>query len=100
MVAPAPKDKPGTKENTPLPSKESDNGESYEATQEDTLVSDGDIEIAVRVAHATEVFTGQCFRCNKVGHQFYDNVCKMYNQKFLNISWGPAKSKVSWQAPE
>ena len=45
MVALAPKGETGTKEHTPLPSKESDSGESYEATQEDTPVSDGDVEI-------------------------------------------------------
>ena len=68
MVAVAPKDETDTKENTPLPSEDSDSGESYEATQEDVSVCDGDVEIAVRVAHATEAFTGQCFRCNKVRH--------------------------------
>ena len=67
MVAPAPEEGSGEREATLLPSEESDSGESYEATQEDT-VSQGDIEIAVRVAQASETFTGQCFRCNKVGH--------------------------------
>ena len=39
MVAPAPEEGSGEGEATPLPSKESDSGESYEATQEDAIVS-------------------------------------------------------------
>ena len=70
MVAPAPKEEPGIEEVTPLPSEESDSGESYKAVQEDTSVSPGEVEIVVRVAYATEAFTGRCFRYNKVGHQF------------------------------
>ena len=68
MVAPAPEEGSGEGEATPLPSEESDSGESYEAIQEDTTISQGDVEIAVRVTQASEAFTGQCFRCNKVGH--------------------------------
>ena len=34
----------------------------YEAMQDDTTVSQGNIETAVRVAQASETFTGQCFR--------------------------------------
>ena len=68
MVAAAPEEGSGEGEATPLPSEESDSCESYEATQEDATISQGDIEIAVRVAQASEAFTGQCFRCNKVGH--------------------------------
>ena len=58
MVAPAPEEGSGEGETTPLPSKESDSGESYEATQEDATISQGDVEIAVRVAQASETFTG------------------------------------------
>ena len=58
MVAPALKEGSGEGEATPLPSKESDSGESYEAVQEDTTISHGDVEIAVRVAQASEAFTG------------------------------------------
>ena len=83
----------------PLPSEESDSGESYEAVQEDTTISQGDVEIAVRVAQASEVFTSQCFRCNKVGHQFHDEECEMFNPEFLNTSWEPAKISKSLQAP-
>ena len=53
MVAPAPEEEPGIEETTPLPSEESNSGESYEAAQEDTSVSPGKVEIAVSVAHAT-----------------------------------------------
>ena len=56
MVAPAPEKESGEGEATPLPSEESDSGESYEATK-DTTISQGDIEIAVRVAQASEAFT-------------------------------------------
>ena len=82
MVAPAPEERSGEGEATPLPSKESDSGESYEAMQEDTTFTQGDVEIAVRVAQASEAFTGQCFRCNKVRHQFWDEECEMYDQNF------------------
>ena len=68
MVAPAPEEGSGEGEVTPLPSEKSDSGELYEAKHDDTTVSQGNVEIAVRVAQASETFTGQCFRCNKVGH--------------------------------
>ena len=58
MVAPAPEEESGEGESTALPSKESDSGESYEATQEDATVSQGNVKIAVRVAQASMVFTG------------------------------------------
>ena len=58
MVVPAPEEGSGEGEATPLPSEESNSGESYEATQEDATVSQGDVEIAVRVAKASEAFTG------------------------------------------
>ena len=98
IVAPAPEEGSGEGEATPLPSKESDSGESY-VTQEDTTISQGDIEIAVRVAQVSEEFTGQCFRCNKVGHQFHDEECEIYDPEFLNASWGPAKTSKGRQAP-
>ena len=47
IVAPAPEEGLGEGEATPLPSEESDSGESYKATQEDVTVSWGDVEIAV-----------------------------------------------------
>ena len=58
MVAPAPEEGSGEGEATPLPSKESDSSKSYEAAQEDTTISQGDVEIAVRVAQVSEAFTG------------------------------------------
>ena len=39
MVAPAPEEGSGEGEATPLLSKESDSGESYKATQEDTTIT-------------------------------------------------------------
>ena len=57
MVTPALEEGSDEGEATPLPSKESDSGKSYEATQEDATISQGDIEIAVRVAQASEMFT-------------------------------------------
>ena len=68
MVAPTPEEGSGEGEAPPLPSEESDSGELYEAMQDDTTISQGDVEIAVRVAQASEAFTGQSFRCNKVRH--------------------------------
>ena len=97
MVAPAPEEESGEGEATPLPSKESNSGESYEATQEDATVSQGDVEIVIQVAQALETFTGRCFRCNKVG--FCDEECEMYDPKFLNASQGPAKTSKGRQAP-
>ena len=58
MVAPALEQGSGEGEATPLPSEESDSGESYKATQEDTAIYQSDIEIAIRVAQASEAFTG------------------------------------------
>ena len=58
MIAPAPEEGSGKGEATSLPSEESDSGESYEAGQEDTTISQGDVEIAVRVAQGSEAFTG------------------------------------------
>ena len=49
MVAPAPEEGSGEEEATPLPSEESDTGMSYKATHEETTVTQGDVEIAVRV---------------------------------------------------
>ena len=98
MVAPSLEEGPGEGEATPLPSEESDSGESYKAVQEDTAISQGNVEIAVRVAQASEAFTGQCFRCNKEGHKFHDEECEMFDPEFLNTSWGPAKTSKSQQA--
>ena len=58
MVAPAPEEGSHEGEATLLPSEESDSGKSYKATQEDATISQGDVEIAVRVAQASETFTG------------------------------------------
>ena len=67
-VSPAPEKGSGKGEATPLLSEESDSGESYKSTQDDITVLQSNVEIAVRVAQASETFTGRCFRCNKVGH--------------------------------
>ena len=99
MVAPAPEQGSGEGEATPLLGKESDSGESYEATQDDATISQGDAEIAVRVAQASKTFTGQCFRCNKVRHQFRNEECEMCDLEFLNTSQGPAKTSKGRQAP-
>ena len=99
MVAPAPEEGSDEGEATPLSSEESDSGESYEAVQEDTAISQGDEEIAVRVAQASEAFTSRCFRCNKVGHQFHDEECEMFDPEFLNTFLGPAKTSKNWQGP-
>ena len=70
MVVPVPEEKVGTEEVTPLLTEDSNSGGSYEASPDDTPVSPGDIEVAVRVTHASEVFSGMYFHCNKVGHHF------------------------------
>ena len=99
MVAQALEEGSGKGEATPLPSEESDSGKSYKTTQDDAAISQGGVEIAVSVAQASETFTGQCFRCNKVGHRFHDEKCEMYYPEFLNTSWGPAKTSKGRQAP-
>ena len=58
MVALAPEEGSGEGEATPPPSEESNSREPYEAGQEDTTISQGDVEIAARVAQASEAFTG------------------------------------------
>ena len=58
MVAPVPEEGSGEGKATLLPSEESDSGESYQAMQEDTTITQGDVEIAVRVVQASEAFTG------------------------------------------
>ena len=58
MVAPALEEESGEEEATPLPSEVTDSGESYEATEEDAIISQGIVEIAVRVAQASKAFTG------------------------------------------
>ena len=98
MVAPAPEEESGEGGATPPLSEESDSGESYEAIWEDATVSQGDVEVAVRVAQVSEAFTGQCFRCNKVRHWFHDEECEMYDPEFLNSSRGPAKTSKGKQA--
>ena len=92
MVAPAPEEEVAMEEIMPQPSEDSDSGELYEAQPNDMPVSAGDIEIAIRVAHASEAFSGRCFRCNKVGHHFQYEECEMYDPDFLNSGWGPAKT--------
>ena len=67
MVAPVPEEEVTIEETMPQPSKNSDSGKSYEVQPNSMSVSTGDIEIDVRVAHASEAFSGRCFRCNKVG---------------------------------
>ena len=80
MVVPVPEDV-GEEEATPQPSEDSDSNKSYEA-QEDMTISPGDIEVVVGVAHAAEAFSGLCSKCNKVGHQFHDEECEMFDLKF------------------
>ena len=58
MVAQAPEEGSGEGEATPLPNEESDSGKSYKATQDDATISQGNVEIAVRVTQASETFTG------------------------------------------
>ena len=98
-MAPGPEEGSGEGEATPLHSEENDSGESYGATQEDATISQDNVEIAIRVVQASETFTGQCFRCNKVRHRFHGEDCEMYNPEFLNTSQGPAKTSKGRQAP-
>ena len=58
MAAPTPEEGSGEGEATPISSEESDSGELYEARLDDRTVSQGDIEIAVKVAQASETFAG------------------------------------------
>ena len=58
MVAPVPEEGTGEEGATPQPSEDSDSGKSYEAQQDNLSVSPGDIEVAIRVACASEAFSG------------------------------------------
>ena len=58
MVAPSPEEGSDEGKVTTLPSEESDSGESYEAGQKDTTISQDDVKIAVRVAQAFHAFIG------------------------------------------
>ena len=49
MVTLASEEEDGEEEVTPQPSEDSDSGESYEASPEDSGVSAGDIEVAIQV---------------------------------------------------
>ena len=82
MVAQASEERSGEGEATPLPNEESDSGDSYEATQEATTITQGNIEIAVRVAQASEAFPDRCFRCNKVRHRLHDEECEIRTLNF------------------
>ena len=57
MVAPALEKDAGEEEATPQPSEDSNSGESYEAQQDDLLVSP-DVEVAIRVGCASKAFSG------------------------------------------
>ena len=94
-----PEEEDSEEEVTPQPCEDSDSSESYEASLEDSGVSAGDIEVAIQVVHTAEMFSGWCFRCNKVGHQFSDKECEMYDPECLNPARGPAKTSKGWQAP-
>ena len=98
-MAPAPEEEVGLEDITPLQTEDSDSGESYEALPDDTPVSTGDVEVAVRVTHASEAFSGRCFCCNKVGHCFQDEECEMYDPDFLNSKGGPARASPNQQVP-
>ena len=82
MVAPVPEEDAGEEKATPQPSEDSASGDSYEAKQDDLSVSPGDIEVAIRVVCASKAFSGQCFRCNKVGYWFFHKECEMYDLSF------------------
>ena len=58
MVVLTLEEEPCDDEATPLPSEESNSRESYEATLEDSTVSQGDVKVTVRVTHATTAFMG------------------------------------------
>ena len=95
MVMLAPEKEVGPEDNTPLQTEDSNSGESYEAPPDDTPVSAGDVKVAIRVAHASEVFSGRCFHCNKVGHHFWDEECEMYDPDFLNSKGGPVRASLN-----
>ena len=100
MVAPVPEEEVTIEETMPQPSEDSHSDESYEAQPDDMSVSTGDIEIVIRVACASEAFSRRCFRCNKVGHHFHDEECKMYDPDFLNSGQGSAKTSLTNRSPE
>ena len=99
IVAPAPEEGSGEGGATPPLSEESDSGKSYKAVQEDTAISQGDVEIAVQVAQASEAFRGQCYRCNKVGHRFHDEECEMFDPSVFKHLPGTCEDKQGLAGP-
>ena len=89
---PAPEEGVGLEDITPLQTENSNSGESYKALPDDAPVSAGDVDVAVRVAYASEMFSGQCFHCKKVRHRFRDEECEMYYPDFLNSKGGPVRA--------
>ena len=68
MVVPAPEGDPDPEDVMPSQTEDSDSGEWYEASPHDVSISAGDIEVAVRVAHASEAFSGKCFTQQPESH--------------------------------
>ena len=99
MVAPVPEEGSGEREATPSPVKRVtvvNLMKPYTKMQPSLKAT---LRLLPQVAQASETFTGQCFRCNKVGHRFHDEEYEMYDTKFLNASQRPAKTSNSRQAP-
>ena len=96
MVVPAPEGDPNPEDTTPPQTEDSDSSESYEASPDDASISTRDIEVAVRVAHASEAFSGKYFHCGKVGHHFRDEECEMYDP---DSRGGPVKTNQNQQVP-
>ena len=74
MVAPAPEEEDYLPSVEQSGREDSDSGESYAVNDEPAIsivedwVSEVDLEVILRVAHATEDMTGKCFCCGEEGH--------------------------------
>ena len=99
MVTPTPEEDLNPEDATPPLSEDSDRGESYEVAPDDASISTRDIEVAARVAHVSEAFSGKCFHCGKVGLCFRDEECEMYDPDFLNLR-GACKDQPELTGPQ
>ena len=74
MVAPAPEEDDYLPSVEQLGREDSDSRESYAVNDEPAIstvedgVSDVDLEVILRVAHAAEDMTSKCFHCGQEGH--------------------------------
>ena len=107
MVAPVPEEEEFSTPTEQSGREDSDSSKSYAVSEELAIstvedgVSEGDMEVLLRVATVTEDMTGKCFHCGKEGHRWRDPECPMYDPNhFLNQQGGSVGSRRTGQVPK